>query len=304
MKTRFLKLLATSLILTTGLVSCNVNADAAVEQNKTSIKILNYSENNSIKSLGFDTESISKSFTYAILNGDASYNDLLVTVAYKDGTDCSGAVTSTIDLTNKTITLTCLKAFEKQIIVTLTCKVDLTIKASVIVDYRKKLSGITCNDFGTTDLIAISDYSKVPNFVALTKNVLTSGTLDYTGQVTATVNNTFTWADEALVNELHGHAVVSAGWDAYQSSFNLVDGYLHSSTTKLEDLTLDNLVGMLGYIKSKDVNVANPDAVPKCHFVSTVALSDGVYSKTFKVAWIDTWVPPTSLTTSSTGIVF
>lgn len=279
--------------------SCQKNTNAIVSVAEKSIVV---------KSLAEGTTSLNtvKTFTYAIKNGDSTYNDLTIASSYKDGGDCSDAITCVLDTVAKQVTITCLKPFDKQIIVNLSCKIDSKIKTSVTVDYRKKLSNITCNDFGTTDLIAISDYSKVPDFLALVKNVYSIGSLDYNGTVVATLNKTYTWADTTLDNELHGHTVACGGWEAYKSAYSLVDGYLHSDTISLEDLTLNNLIEMLAFIKSKNSNASNSNAVKKCHFVSTVTMSDGVFSKTFKVAWIDTWSveTPTTMTTSVSGIEF
>ena len=71
-------------------------------------------------------------------------------------------------------------------------------------------------------------------------------------------------------------------------------------------MSLENLVGMLGYIKNNDANKANAAAIQKCHFISTVTLSDGTYSKTLNIAWVDTWyvAQATQVTTTVSNIEF
>jgi len=304
-------------MLMTLLSGCNGQTATNVYKDDV-FTITNSSEILNLKTLASveaESSTNTKEFIYTINNGDATYEAVTLALAFKDSTDCSAYVTGTLDLTNKKVTLTCLQAFSQQIIVTLTCTKDTSIKATVTVDYRKKLSTVKSDSkFGVSSYLIIDDYSTIPTtltddsinayFLSLLTKTYSIGTLDYNSTLKCTWNKDFNFGVDD--SELHGHASNISSWSAYKSNKGLVNGYLHSDSIALEDLPLSQFFGMFTYLKANDSNSSDSTATEKISFYSTITITDSVYTSTLKLGFVDTWYKEasTTVTTNTSGIEF
>lgn len=88
---------------------------------------------------------ISKVFTYQIMPENATNQNINLTTAYEDGTNCNQVLLSSVNQQAKEITLHCLNEFNQKIVVTLIAESDPAKKATVIVDYVKKIKDVAYN---------------------------------------------------------------------------------------------------------------------------------------------------------------
>lgn len=83
-----------------------------------------------------------KTFTFTVQPSNASDQTVTVNAKYKDGTDCASVLTVSVDNEAKTISVTNKAAFSKQVIVTVTSNDNAEAKATITVDYVKKILAI------------------------------------------------------------------------------------------------------------------------------------------------------------------
>ena len=116
-----------------------------------------------------DDGSIIKTFSFSITPSNATDQTVSVSAKYKDGTSCQNCLTVEANNYSKRITLHCLKAFSKQIIIEVVSNSNPNINATVTVDYVKKISSIqspfndkyVCigNGWSGSENIQINDFS-------------------------------------------------------------------------------------------------------------------------------------------------
>lgn len=146
-KKKIIPLLVLGLIVTSTIGVCTnlnflnnrkeetINSETITNTNGISIKRITQGKDSS----GNPTQT----FSYTIEPETSTYQKVNVSLAYKDGSDCSTAMKANVNLENKTITLTCLSDFDMQIILTVTSDFDSDISASATIDYEKKLTSFS-----------------------------------------------------------------------------------------------------------------------------------------------------------------
>ena len=95
-------------------------------------------------------------FTYSLTPSNASNQEVEISMAYSDETDCSEVMEYSLDAANKQVTLSCKAPFSKQINVVLKSKANENATATIVLDYVKKLKKVT---FKTDDFIYVNDYA-------------------------------------------------------------------------------------------------------------------------------------------------
>ena len=95
-------------------------------------------------------------FSYSITPSNASNQEIEISMAYSDETDCSEVMEYSLDAANKQVTLSCKAPFSKQINVVLKSKANENATATIVLDYVKKLKKVT---FKTDDFIYVNDYA-------------------------------------------------------------------------------------------------------------------------------------------------
>lgn len=99
----------------------------------------------SLKLLATSTTSegyVVKTFGFTITPSNASDQTVNAEAKYKDGSDAADVIAVSVDNEAKTISLTNKGAFSQQIVVTVTSNDNAQAKATITVDYVKKLLGI------------------------------------------------------------------------------------------------------------------------------------------------------------------
>ncbi len=155
-----------------------------ITENGIKLVLLSSQENNN--------QNITKVFGYEITPSDATIQDILIDLKYIDGENCDSVMTYTHDQNNKTITLTCLSDFDKQIKMVLTALDNESATATIVIDYVKKILsinlyyqssielkyGVKYDNYGLFDL----DYLVGPTYSKYTKDK------EYTFKLEATVD--------------------------------------------------------------------------------------------------------------------
>lgn len=113
------------------------DVETSIKENGVSLKLLS----TSTTSEGY----VVKTFTFGVEPANATDQTVTASAKYKDGSDCSAVMSVAINNEAKTIALTCKGAFSKQIIVTVTSKANSSAKATITLDYVKKLLSISKN---------------------------------------------------------------------------------------------------------------------------------------------------------------
>ena len=127
-----------------------------------------------------------RTFNYSFTPANTTNKKVTTTLNYIDNSSCADVMKVSVNETEKTITLTCLKAFNKQIVLTVTSVADPSVKGVVSINYVKKVTNIEATDnlvhpygYAYTDSrhsknvplkITYSDYSKDATF-----NIVASG---------------------------------------------------------------------------------------------------------------------------------
>lgn len=114
-----------------------INDSTSVKSNGVEIKLLKTESN----SLGEKTQT----FSYTINPANATNQDVIVSLAYIDGTNCDEVMEYKLDQDNKQITLNCKKAFSKQIKCVITSVVNSKATSTVMLDYVKKITEVRYN---------------------------------------------------------------------------------------------------------------------------------------------------------------
>lgn len=126
-------LLASSLIASYFIIKSNKTNDeieTQVQENGIKIKRISSIENGD--------GSLIQTFSFSVKPDDATSDLVKVEVTYVDGTSCNEVVQASVDNDENTITLICLKAFSKQVILTVTALSDTRVKANVSIDYLQR----------------------------------------------------------------------------------------------------------------------------------------------------------------------
>lgn len=89
-----------------------------------------------------DNGTVVKSFAYAIVPSNATNQAVTATAQYVTGESCEDALQVEVEEETKTIRLTCLKAFNKQIEIEISSIANKKATAIVTIDYVKKLLSI------------------------------------------------------------------------------------------------------------------------------------------------------------------
>ena len=134
-----------------------------------------------------------RTFSYTFTPANTTNKKVTTTLNYIDNSSCADVMKVSVNETEKTITLTCLKAFKKQIVLTVTSVADPSVKGVVSINYLKKVTNIEATDnlvhpygYAFTNSqhsknvplkITYSDYSKDAtfNFVASGGSVTING---------------------------------------------------------------------------------------------------------------------------------
>lgn len=83
-----------------------------------------------------------KTFTYAIVPSTSTDQSVTTSLTYIDGSSCASEMLVSVDEEHKTITLTCLSEFEKEIILNVVSKANSSVKGEVKINYLKKVKSI------------------------------------------------------------------------------------------------------------------------------------------------------------------
>lgn len=193
------KLLLTSIICCT-LATVGVAASIAETGNIQETPIVSKLENTNginLRKAKTGTNSNNQeyiTFNYTLTPANTMQKEVNVSAIYKDNTVCSDALKIDVNQSDKTITLTCLKAFTKQILLTVACKANDNIKATATVDYRSKATKVNTT-FGNkplgdnTDLNSAWSWMQGDGYV---NNFYIDRLINYetvTGSITANFNN-------------------------------------------------------------------------------------------------------------------
>lgn len=119
---------------------------------------------NEVISRGIQVEKISETaneygekdqvFQYSIEPSKATNHSVEVSLTYSDGSDCSEVMDYSLDLKAKQVTLSCKSDFSKQIKVVLTSLSNKNAKATILMDYLKKVKSLGL----TQNLAVVNDY--------------------------------------------------------------------------------------------------------------------------------------------------
>lgn len=83
-----------------------------------------------------------KRFSYKIIPYNATDQTVIASLKYDNGEDCSEAMTINVDQEKKEIVLICKSAFNQKIIGVIASKENSSVKATITIDYVKKLLDI------------------------------------------------------------------------------------------------------------------------------------------------------------------
>lgn len=89
-----------------------------------------------------ENDAVEKTFSYSIEPSNATNKDIKVTSAYVDGSDSSQVITTSVDSSSQTITITCNGPFKQKIIVKVTSVDNPEAYAEVTLNYVKKIESI------------------------------------------------------------------------------------------------------------------------------------------------------------------
>lgn len=125
-----------------------------------------------LSSITNEDGSVTKTIGYSVLPANATNKDIDVKVQYQDGSACSDIATVSINQKEKTVAITVIKAFSKEIHVILTSMSNSSVTATIKLNYEKRLVSlnkkILANEinFGNwqSEANAIQDF-KLENFV-------------------------------------------------------------------------------------------------------------------------------------------
>lgn len=173
-----------------------------------------------------------KTFTYTINPDNATFKEVDISLAYKDGSNCSEVMSASIDQQTKTITLTCLQAFDKQIVLKVFSTKWTDVYSTMTIDYEEKISSIVPvggiikydGDYNYVKDIANSSFG-IKNFFT------------WTGTKYTIAKNDFTWTlsggdisivDSNLYYDIAG--LGSQGTEFINKYINLVKNALFSET--------------------------------------------------------------------------
>ena len=169
----FLLLIRLSFLLLTGVTSCSTSSNDEVIKEEVSeenleLKVVK-ADNVSIKRLNTTNNadgSVTTTLSYSVTPTYATNTGISVAVKFKDGTSCSSFLTASVNTTSKIITIKCLKAFSKQILLTATASDGSGASATMTIDYEKKLTKL---DTGAWDSFSVSIYEDFTNFAGDTE---------------------------------------------------------------------------------------------------------------------------------------
>lgn len=203
--------------------SLEVN-DIEIKENGIKIKYLNTQKNN----LG----QVVKTFNYSIEPENATFKEVDINLAYKDGSNCSEVMSASIDQQTRTVTLTCLQDFDKQIVLKIFSTKWIDIYSTLTIDYEEKISNV----------VPVSDtiiYDGDHNFVEDKENSSfgRKNIFTWTGSKYTIAKTDYTWTlsggvvsivDSNLYYDIAG--VGSQGTEFINKYVNLVKNALFSET--------------------------------------------------------------------------
>lgn len=157
-----------SLLLLTGVTSCSTSSKdeiikEEVNEENLDLKVVK-ADNVSIKRLNTTNNadgSVTITLSYSVIPTYATNTGISVAVKFKDGTSCSSYLTASVNTTYKTITIICLSAFSKQILLTATASDGSGASATMTIDYEKKLTKL---DAGVWDGFTVTIYEDFDDF--------------------------------------------------------------------------------------------------------------------------------------------
>lgn len=176
-----------------------VDGDLNIVDKGVSIRMLSKETN----SHGQETITLS----YSVTPDNATNQNVIVTLAYKGGGDCSSVMTASVNSSAHTIALECKGAFNKQIVATVTSEANSNAKGEITIDYEKKLLGFEVNDedveIGTTAGSSGATFKQslnltdiyTPNYSVFTKDK----TYNYTYALAPATSGSSLSIDENLV---------------------------------------------------------------------------------------------------------
>lgn len=147
--------------------------------------------------------SVTKTFGYTVLPADATMQDITASAAFIDDSSCEEVLSVSVSTADKTVSLTCFCAFDRQIIVRLVSVANPDASATVTLDYVKKLLAIEKRNPDSdyyagkgwnSDYTRISDFS-VSNFIAPQYSVYTKD-----AAYSFKAKNVYCYLDEVCTN--------------------------------------------------------------------------------------------------------
>ena len=88
-----------------------------------------------------------QTFTYSITPENATNQNVVLSAMFSDGSNCDSYIDYESNTLEKTISVTCKKAFNKQIKLQVTSENNSEISKTIIIDYEKKILGISDSGF-------------------------------------------------------------------------------------------------------------------------------------------------------------
>lgn len=134
--------------------------ETSIIENRIKLKLLTTSET--------EDGSITKTFSYTITPANATNQNVTATAKYKDGTSCSSVLTTSVNSTDKTISIVCKSAFAQQIEVVVTSEANENAKATIKVDYVKKVTNATYNSESIQYILGEEKAINYSNFIDIT----------------------------------------------------------------------------------------------------------------------------------------
>lgn len=183
-------------------------------------------------------QSLTKTFKYTITPNTAQIVDVKVEVTYIDGSPCTGIIDTAVNEKQQTVTISCLQDFDKRIRVDVISKLDTKKKASVLLDYEKRLLSISQPDdtfaglnYGYTDQDVGIDQedcyynlSHSTQFERTGHPVYSKFTIDKSFRYKVRLDPQYTMGGKLDVNFVHDNAgmIESCGTELTQQFLNLI----------------------------------------------------------------------------------
>lgn len=197
-------------------------------------------------------------FEYSILPESATNQEIEVAANYIDGSDCSNVLDYSLNLSSKQVILSCKGPFSKKINVDLRSKNNEKAKATIVLDYVKKIKTITAKE----NLAMVFDYDDYQSdtYTRITgfqpSNLYKVLYSDFTKDKSYTFSYSYTSA-ECIINAANLSTVFINSFSSFFNSLRTVSenyGGGFSASTVTHCAKLDEDKAALSAITKEDVN--------------------------------------------------